>query len=339
MSGLPILDVAIGLAFSYLLLALICTTLMEWIAQVRNLRGRTLYDGTRAMLGEDGKDAKESPMTNAVFSHPLIRDLGDVKRLPSYLPSKLFARTLRDVLAATPQANNLDAERAQSLVNGDLLRSLRAMRSSSDQRDVAANAMAPGAATDDLPSEATLAEWFDHGMDRVSGTYKRTTQRVVIVLSILVTLALNANSITLTSMLWQSPTLRAYMVERAKVRLDQGPPLETVEYVDPTTPEVTAPVSADSGKSPDRLLSDEQTMLGQIFSWSGEPDRVRHYQSRFGPMAGFALWLLLSIIGWLVTALAVSLGAPFWFDTLNRFMRARSAGDIPRSTTPKENAA
>jgi len=56
-------------------------------------------------------------------------------------------------------------------------------------------------------------------------------------------------------------------------------------------------------------------------------------------MAGFALWLLLSIIGWLVTALAVSLGAPFWFDTLNRFMRARSAGDIPRSTTPKENAA
>ena len=28
--------------------------------------------------------------------------------------------------------------------------------------------------------------------------------------------------------------------------------------------------------------------------------------------------------GWLMTALAISLGAPFWFDTLNRFMVVRS---------------
>jgi hypothetical protein len=31
-----------------------------------------------------------------------------------------------------------------------------------------------------------------------------------------------------------------------------------------------------------------------------------------------------SLIGWIVTALAVSLGAPFWFDLLNKFMVIRS---------------
>src|SRR5256885_5435825 len=54
---------------------------------------------------------------------------------------------------------------------------------------------------------------------------------------------------------------RSYMVEHAKARLEQGRPVETVEYVDPTTPVVTAP--RDSNKSPDRLLSEEQGMLGQ----------------------------------------------------------------------------
>jgi hypothetical protein len=30
------------------------------------------------------------------------------------------------------------------------------------------------------------------------------------------------------------------------------------------------------------------------------------------------------LAGWLLTALAVSLGAPFWFDTLNKIMVVRS---------------
>jgi hypothetical protein len=35
------------------------------------------------------------------------------------------------------------------------------------------------------------------------------------------------------------------------------------------------------------------------------------------------------LIGWLITALAVSLGAPFWFDTLQKFLNIRLAGPKP----------
>jgi hypothetical protein len=41
---------------------------------------------------------------------------------------------------------------------------------------------------------------------------------------------------------------------------------------------------------------------------------------------------LLRIIGWLVTALALSLGAPFWFDMLNKFIVVRS------TVKPKEKS-
>jgi len=31
------------------------------------------------------------------------------------------------------------------------------------------------------------------------------------------------------------------------------------------------------------------------------------------------------ILGWLITALAISLGAPFWFDLLNKLMTLRGS--------------
>ena len=44
-------------------------------------------------------------------------------------------------------------------------------------------------------------------------------------------------------------------------------------------------------------------------------------------------WYLATIrfhfLGWLLTALAATLGAPFWFDTLNRILSIRSAGKAP----------
>lgn len=47
----------------------------------------------------------------------------------------------------------------------------------------------------------------------------------------------------------------------------------------------------------------------------------------------FALWLTWLLgqhfVGWALTTVAVSLGAPFWFDTLNRFMNLRSSGKSP----------
>lgn len=42
-------------------------------------------------------------------------------------------------------------------------------------------------------------------------------------------------------------------------------------------------------------------------------------------------WDTLSyhLLGWLITAFAATLGAPFWFDTLNKIMSIRSAGKAP----------
>lgn len=42
-----------------------------------------------------------------------------------------------------------------------------------------------------------------------------------------------------------------------------------------------------------------------------------------------------SLVGWLITALALTLGAPFWFDLLTKFMSLRSAGAKPSASNEK----
>lgn len=39
-----------------------------------------------------------------------------------------------------------------------------------------------------------------------------------------------------------------------------------------------------------------------------------------------------SVIGWIATAIAISLGAPFWFDLLQSLVRVRSTGPVPADT-------
>jgi hypothetical protein len=41
-----------------------------------------------------------------------------------------------------------------------------------------------------------------------------------------------------------------------------------------------------------------------------------------------------NFIGWLLMAIAVSLGAPFWFDLLNKLVNLRLAGVKPDKATP-----
>ncbi|MCW5770957.1 MAG: hypothetical protein KIT16_04915 [Rhodospirillaceae bacterium] len=88
MTGIAILDVAIGLVLVYLLLGLLCMLAAEWIAQIRRLRARTLRHGIEALLN----DTKYKRVTDNLYRHPLIAGLRQGERDPSYIPGTLFAK-------------------------------------------------------------------------------------------------------------------------------------------------------------------------------------------------------------------------------------------------------
>jgi hypothetical protein len=67
--------------------------------------------------------------------------------------------------------------------------------------------------------------------------------------------------------------------------------------------------------------------LGLPLGWSADDPRTM-------PSWGFMVWLS-KVSGWLLTAVAISLGAPFWFDLLSKFMIVRSTVK-PREKSPEE---
>ena len=64
----PVVDIALGLFWLYLVLSLTASAVQEWIAGVVGLRASNLRAGLRSLLGDD--------YARRLYEHPLVRNLG-----------------------------------------------------------------------------------------------------------------------------------------------------------------------------------------------------------------------------------------------------------------------
>ncbi len=345
MTGMVILDVVIGLIFIFLLLSLFCTIVNEWIAQWTSLRAKTLRRGITELFGDkrwqqivdatgakklldqpQAKQLKESldqvrSFTEDFYKHPLIESLRKGASEPSYISSGTFARTVIDILRARATSAGIQLTGNNDLVQGFSKLTERAGQALEQAKN--ANAITPELAEDirkildgtaltrvietlaiDTAREVEdvqqrLSAWFDEGMERVSGWYKRYLQYIGFAIGLVVALAFNADAINMTSVLAREPAMRAALVQSAtKIA-------ETCK--DESCKELDAVLKL---KNKDKLLP-----LG----W--QPEYLP------GGLGSGLLWL----IGLLLTAVATTLGAPFWFDLLKKLVNIRTSGLVPEA--------
>ena len=298
--NLPILDVAIGICFIYLLLGLFCSTVNEMISGWLGTRAKFLDQGIGRLLGNDALKRK-------LYDHPLICTLAakDGADRPSYIPAERFVAALMDVLAGPGKSASDLAALKQGLA-----------AAGNEQLNVALTALLDRPGMDAAAARVRLEKWFDDGMDRVTGWYKRDAQRKALILACAITVILNADTLHIARTLWTSPTVSAVVVEQAKARAERARP----EDPNPRDRTASAPANAPIQAPTDQELA----LLGQVAGWTGDQ------LPRGGNIFGW-LWSVLRshLLGWILTAIAVSLGAPFWFDTLNRFVNIRSTGRAP----------
>ncbi|MGO9564245.1 MAG: hypothetical protein ACLPPV_16480 [Candidatus Korobacteraceae bacterium] len=296
--GSSTLEVLIGLIFVYLLLAIICTTLNEWIAGIFKTRSTTLKRAIVQLLDQQGgtqDSADRNWFLQQFYAHPLIEGMSGPRKteLPAYLSARTFATAVMDI--ATPQKPGVitfaDLETCiNNLPAGDVKTTLQAVIQTSNNNLQQA--------------QKDIEAWFNDTMDRVSGWYKRTTQIWTVVIAAVLVLCANADTLQIARTLWTDPTLRAELVEQAKGRA-QAP----------------TPTGGNASSTNQPATQGELDELGQVVGWSHQPPASK------GQWADH-------ILGWILSIVAVSLGAPFWFDLLNKFMRIRNGGDAPEETTP-----
>jgi len=293
MPDLGFIDIVIGLIFVYLIIALAVTALNELIAQAVRLRANTLKDGLAQMLGESGAPRGKS---KAVLRFLSFRSL-----FPDGGP-------LTDAVLAHPTIRQLGNH--PSYIPATAIG--RALARNPIAGPAAPNVPAPVAALladaggNLVQFEQLAAESFDATMNRVSGWYKRRIRSITLVLSVLLVGLLNADTIEVFNHLQTDDASREAIVGRATLLVEGGE--------DATLPGFEK-VSSD--------LSQSRISFGWIRS-DDEVDDPREVPSGTGE------WVR-KVVGLLMTALAASLGAPFWFDMLGRVANLRASGKPERT--------
>lgn len=158
--------------------------------------------------------------------------------------------------------------------------------------------------------------WFNSGMDRVNGWYKRRTQVVIAILSLGMAVAMNVDTVQVFRHLQTYSGARDVLVAQAAQFAQQG----------------TAP--ADGQPVQFATVQKNLKALGLPIGWveqggQGGPADPGSGQVWPRSRAELGPLLLQHGLGWILTALAASLGAPFWFDMLNRVVSIRATGKPP----------
>ncbi|MFT4114174.1 hypothetical protein [Silvibacterium sp.] len=334
-----VLGVAIGIAVVCLLLSIIASHLQEVWAWFTARRAASLVSAIESMLGGE--------IAHDFFQHPLIRTIsfstpkvtvalhtGKVSRKkkddapkakalqpgeddaaaagarPTYIPAALFSRVLVAVLC---EKHEMCGAPVRSLVakieNRDLKRRLEAVLAGTEQH-VSASTLA-------------LEQWYDGTMDRINGLYKQNTQTVLLYIGMALAVLCNANLFSITKDLWSSEDARTVLTTTAQMYSckDAG------------------------GCSEQDYQQARRDLTGTLESyipvgyhhtgayWEHVGDVFTH-EARWKIRLGILWGWVLNLAGWGLTGIAVSLGAPFWFDAVNKLVNIRLAGDKPPRTEP-----
>jgi hypothetical protein len=167
--------------------------------------------------------------------------------------------------------------------------------------------------------------WFNNAMDRVGGWYKRRSQWVILGLGIAAAVCINVDSLQIVRFLETNQGARDALVAEATSYA------KSAEAASAAAP-APAP-SADELPAQYQAIQSHLLQLGLPMGWVRPAQATRADVENRGVLpASFdegRRILSFHLLGWLITALAATLGAPFWFDMLNKVIAIRSVGKSP----------
>lgn len=207
-----ILEVGIGLVFVFLLLSLVCTAAGEFISRGLAMRSGNLEKGIRNLLndneGEDGAASKfyEHPVITALSRRGKIDKILGRTAKPSYIPARLFAMVLIDLIAPENNKPKTVEELKKTITDTNVLDSCAKKRLIVIVDD--SNGCIETA-------RKNIEEWFNESMDRVTGWYARNVQTVILVLALLISVGANVDTFAIVNDLATDPALRTSIVGTA----------------------------------------------------------------------------------------------------------------------------
>jgi hypothetical protein len=327
---------------------------------------RMLEDETKFNFGissifylfkKKGNGGDPNTATFGFYNHPLIKFLGENKpnSKPAYINKETFSKVITDLL------------RGDQVKPGDKIKPL--IQKALDNKTISwgkitaqiseetlsyINSIWADSNGDIEKFKEYLENWFDETMERASGWYKKHTQFILFFVGLTIAIVFNVDSIKIAGKLQKDPKLREQIVQQANIFLETHPDLnKELSFKKSEFDSIQARMKRNSNLLTDslrkvqindsidiinyKLLAEYQKKLVKRADSIINTDIVKAndilalgWKTNKGESFNFGS-LLRSLLGWIITALAISLGAPFWYDLLNKFMKLRSSVATPTS--------
>ena len=329
MFGSEALEVAIGLALVFFVVATASSAVVDLITSAFKVRSshleKSVYrllsgtkDEPKKLAGEaqDNADAAVAFVERIYKSSPVAGLAAAAKEKPSYMPAKSFASAVLSILQR-------DMDDVDGQVETDPAANVVALTTvletlPNDLRDQLKE-IARRTGEDIVAIQAGLEDWFDSAMDRASGVFKRWSQWVLIAVATVIIVAFNVDAIDIGTTLWTSEEVRTQVAVSAGLPLDEN---------------------AEQPKTAGEAIDRAATVLAP-FGWNEPICTVADGES-CGPMdyvTGFVVVSTGHVLGWLITILLVSLGAPFWYDALSKLIAIRGSQTKPAKAAGEPGSA
>ncbi|HZO93779.1 MAG TPA: hypothetical protein VFB22_08400 [Candidatus Baltobacteraceae bacterium] len=355
----PIIDTAIGLIVVYIAFSLLTSWAGERINTIMQVRSKMLIAAIERLLS--GGAGAPSQAAMAFLEDPIFTALKrDAKSDPQYLSAQQFSTILMGLLnpptatlVAAPTAGDAGSASAGAAAGnagapagntgapaaegGTANAATSPAKPSGGTQTMSAlliasiranaQALGIGSQVDALLARANgdytrfvqaVEDWFDDHMDRVSGWYKIHSQQILLGIGLALAILWNADSVRVVRALSCNAALRS--TAAAFGTNPQNSPAFVSSVIG------TIPLGWSFSKNP--------PYVEQLTSCDAVQPQVVPMGWSFGRFIRDVWWIILKIVGLVTTAVAISLGAPFWFDVLSQLTRVRQAGKKPDGGDP-----
>lgn len=350
------LDVAISMAFVFLLFSIVVSGACEMWQMLTHRRAQFL----RSALHDVFNDRLNKNYTHLLYAHPLVDRLKSNPTVyPAYIPSSVFADALIDVIRSerTLPKYGFNHEKKEFVVTA-------AENSTDRMNPVDGSVLLGSGVVDDFADgvnrmkesdlkqllrtwlmgvqtyeqlRSTIIRWYDDYMGATSTDYKRMLTRMLFISGFVVAAGFNINAISLAQDFYSDKLLREQVVSSAIVYAsdenNRPQPLHT-ENFQATPDSVRMDSAIQQHIHVMKKAYDQLGLLDLPIGWSlkkvvgkkYDEYKLRPRMNKIIPY-GWELfkYILWQLIGWLITAAALSYGADYWFSILTRFVNIRTA--------------
>jgi len=340
------LDVMIGISLVMLIVSMVVTLLTQFVTSTINSHGLSLRRGLRDLISHLDPaltEALSAQVADAVLRHPLVGGPPIIYGIRSRLGTVVHRNELTTILLelASPNAGvDIDANAKTALQTAltnsgvsnvnDTLDNIRSVALSLEEShpELANNVRADMAILQEARGRfvGKINGWFDQTMDRVSERFTAGARAITFACALILAVALQLDAFNLLNTLWTNDAVRQELVTKATDAIEKQKTTETGQ-------EALKQISGLATRGLIVLPWSDSQNLPEATSTPAPPNPPGRNgtwtEQLFAPISvAFSTWSKqfssAKLPGIFLSAFLLSLGAPFWYNSLKTILKMRS---------------